>query len=127
MRLWLGLVLLAVSAVAQVTTPVRRSITASGQGDVAVTPDQARITISVVTQSATADDAVMQNAAKAQAVIDAVNGLVGNAGSVRTSSYNVSPVGDTTNKITGYMVTNSILATVNNLPITGRVMDAAVA
>ena len=62
-----------------------------------------------------------------QAVINAVKGLIGNAGSVRTSAYNVTPIRDTTNKITGYAVTNSILATVNNLSITGRVMDAAVA
>ena len=74
------------TAAAQVTTPVRRSITASGQADVAVAPDQARVTISVVTQSATADDAVMQNAGKTQAVIDAVKALIGSAGSVRTSS-----------------------------------------
>ena len=122
------LLLLTFSAAAQVTTTaVRRSVIASGQADVAVSPDQARVAISVVTQAATADDAVMQNAAKAQAVIDAVNSLIGNAGSVRTSSYSVSPTRDTTGKLTGYTVTNSITATVNNLAITGRVMDAAVA
>lgn len=77
MKSFAGLLLLVLTAAAQVTAPVRRSITASGQADVAVAPDQARVTISVVTQSATADDAVIQNAGKTQAVIDAVNALIG--------------------------------------------------
>jgi uncharacterized protein YggE len=126
MKLFAAVLLVALSATAQVTA-VRRSITATGQADVAVTPDQARVVIAVVTQGTTADDAVMQNASTAQAVIAAVNGLIGNAGSVRTSAYSVSPGRDNSGKITGYTVTNSILATVNNLAITGRVMDAAVA
>ena len=127
-EIFAGIILLVLTAAAQVTAPVRRSITANGQADVAITPDQASVSVSVVTQSTTADDAVMQNAARSQAVIDAVKALIGNAGSVRTSSYSVSPIRDTTaNKITSYVVTNSILATVNNLSITGRVMDAAVA
>jgi len=123
------LILTAVVAPAQTGGGgVLRTVRASGTADVVVRPDQARIYVAVVTQATTAEEASQINATRTQAVIDAVRALIGNAGEIRTQSYSVSPVREgNPSRVTGYSVTNSLALIVNNLNITGRVLDAAVA
>ena len=104
---------------------------ALGDGSVAVTPDQSKINLSVVTQAQTAQDASSQNATVAAAVIAQVRTVLGTNGDIKTISYSLSPLysyssnGDAP-KLLGYTATNTIGATVNDISLTGRVIDTGV-
>lgn len=121
------LIVLAYSAVAQ-TTP-RSTVQATGDGSVSVTPDQARINVSVVTQAANAQDAANQNAGIATTVIGQLTQVLGESGSVKTVNYSITPIYQNSpnqpSTLTGYSVTNSIQVTLNDLTITGKVIDTA--
>ena len=105
------------------------SIRASGEATVRAKPDRAQISIGVVTQAPTAQAASAQNATQTAAVLDAVKRALGANGEIKTSGYSISPQYQYTNgrppKITGYQANNSVLATVNDLSLTGKVIDAA--
>ena len=120
-------ILTALSVSAQ--GPTRASVLATGTASVSVTPDQAQINVSAVTQAATAQDATSQNATIAANIIAQVTQAVGGSGRVQTVNYSVSPVyssqGGTT-VLTGYSVTNSIQVTLSDLTITGKIIDTAV-
>ena len=110
---------------------VRRSISASADGSVAVRPDAARVTVAVVKQAATAAEAASQNATVATAVIDAVRRLLGANADVKTVYYHLSPVysnprDGSPSQITGFTATNSIEAVAGDPNLAGRVIDTAV-
>ncbi len=113
-----------VTAFAQ-TVPPRSVVTATGQGNVSVTPDQAHIDVSVVTQAATAQDASNQNASIATNVIAQVKQALGTTGTVQTVGYSVNPNYNNTGALTGYTVTNSIRIMLNDLTRTGSLIDTA--
>ena len=120
--------LAAFSAVAQ--TPPRSTVQATGTASVSVTPDQAQINISAITQAATAQDAVSQNATIATNIISQLTQALGSSGTVKTVSFSVSPIytfnnKDNTSTLTGYTVTNSIQVTLNDLSIAGKIVDTA--
>ena len=106
-------------------------ISASAQHEVKVSPDRATIQISVQTRAATAADAASQNATRSQAVLSAlrVRGLTNDQ--LSTTGYNVYPdyrhEQGKEPQITGYNVTNTILADVRRLDQVGPVIDAALA
>jgi uncharacterized protein YggE len=105
----------------------QRTIRAFGQGEVAAEPDQARVQIGIVTQAATAEEASQQNATTSANVFTALKALLGDTGELRTSSYNVAPYWEgNPPRRAGFQVTNSVLVEVNNLSITGRVIDTAI-
>src|SRR5215471_508889 len=68
-----------------------RTVQASGNSTLMVTPDQASLDVGVVTFAATAQDSASQNAAQTTAVINAVKAVLGSTGTVQTLSYSVSP------------------------------------
>jgi uncharacterized protein YggE len=122
-------ILTALSVSAQ--TPQRSSVLATGTGSVSVTPDQAQINVSAITQAATAQDATTQNATIAANIIAQVTQALGGSGTVQTVNYSVSPVysypkDGSAAVLTGYTVTNSIQVTLNNLTIAGKIIDTAV-
>lgn len=127
MRLFCALVLItALSALAQTTgTGSRSTVSATGQASVSVTPDQAQIEISAVTQSSTAQDAASQNASLAAAIIAQVKKTLGASGTVQTVGYSVNPTYNNAGTLTGYIVTNSIEVILQDLTITGAVIDSA--
>jgi uncharacterized protein len=104
-------------------------IRASGEATVHAKPDRAQVSIGVVTQAPTAQAASAQNATQTSAVLDAVKRALGSNGEIKTSGYSISPQYQYTNgrppKITGYQASNSVLATVDDLSLTGKVVDAA--
>ncbi len=106
-----------------------RFIRASGEATVRAKPDRAQISIGVVTQAPTAQAASTQNATQTSAVLDAVKRGLGSNGEIKTSGYSISPQYQYTNgrppKITGYQANNTVLTTVNDLSLTGKVIDAA--
>lgn len=122
---------LPISALCQ-TTPLRRSVRAVGEGTVSARPDQARVSLSVVTQATTASDAASRNATAATNVINELRKLLGGTADIRTINYNLSPnFGPSRDQnppvITGYTATNTVQATVIDLALVGRVIDAGIA
>jgi uncharacterized protein YggE len=117
-------------AQAQPTNSVQASGTATIGG---IQPDQAQLTIGVVTSAKTAQDAAAQNATQANAVIAAIQQQIGTNGAVRTIGYSLSPqysggTSATPPAITGYTATNTVQVTIAgaaNLNLVGPAIDAA--
>jgi hypothetical protein len=108
------------------------SIVVSAEAIVTAKPDQARIDIRVVTQSATAQAASVENAQRVDATITALRKVLGSGDEIKTIGYSVNPVfrypkEGGTPSITGYSVSNVVQITTNDLAIVGRVIDAATA
>jgi uncharacterized protein YggE len=124
---------LAATAFAQegMTPRPMRSVTATGEATVTATPDQAQMTVAVVTQAPTADQAAADNARKSEAVIAAVRAALEPGAEVKTVGYTIAPNyvyppqgGEP--KLNGYNVTNSVLVKTGDLKRVGPAIDAAV-
>lgn len=104
-------------------------IVVSGRGEVKVSPDRATIQLSVQTRAATAAAAASENAAKQQAVLNALKRLGLGDDQLSTINYNVHPEyryeQSREPALIGYNVTNTILADVRRLSQVGPVIDAA--
>lgn len=104
---------------------------AMGEGVVSTKPDQARISIAVVTQAATAQEASQQNATQTTTVLGALQTAAGPGAEIRTTSYAVTPnysnprPGEQSVLI-GFTVTNQVEVTLADLTIIGKVIDAAI-
>jgi hypothetical protein len=131
MKIWLCLLLGSAGMAAWAQTAQSPYVTASGSATIAVQPDQAQITISVVTQATTAQAASTQNASAVQAVLAALNPIVGSNGTIATIGYTVSPNYTYSQNqpavLTGYTVTNTVEVTTSALNSVGQLIDAAVA
>ena len=125
------LVLGAAQAAAQDTLDkLPPSIRTSGEAVVTAKPDRAQIDIGVVTQAATSQAAVAQNAQKLEATLARLRQLLGSSADIKTISYNVSPTyrypkegGEPT--ITGYTAQNIVRITLDDLTKVGNVIDTA--
>lgn len=123
--------LLAAPAVAEDGIHDRRSISVTGQGEAAGTPDMATINIGVQTQAPAALEAANQN----QAIVDRVMQALGNLGiddkDLQTADYSIWPEQQhdpreaNQMKITGYRVNNSIHVTVRDIDKVGEILGAA--
>lgn len=105
------------------------TIRAVGEATVYAKPDQANISVGVSTQAATADDAVKQNAGKAQAVIAALKSLIGSNGTIQTSSYSVTPQyryeQGQAPVITGYEASHTVDLKLDDITLAGKAIDTA--
>jgi hypothetical protein len=105
------------------------SIQAIGSATISVNPDQAQLTVGVVTQGPTAQGAGQQNASLTTTVLNALNGVLGTAGTIQTVSYSISPQYSTTpgqaSTIVGYTVNNTVQVTTTDLSLIGRLIDTA--
>lgn len=129
MKLVCSLVFLtALSGLAQTPQP-RATVQATGTASVSVTPDQAQISVSAVTQAATAQDAANQNATIANNIQTQLAQALGSSGTVKTTNYSVTPNYNYPNNgppvLVSYTVTNTIQVTLNDLSITGKIIDTA--
>jgi uncharacterized protein YggE len=116
----------AVPVVAQVTTATRfvRSV---GEGTSSGKPDRATIGFAVVTQATTAQDAAAQNADKTAAVLNALKQVLGANADIRTINYSLYATYSSTGMtITGFTASNTVLATVDDINIPGKLIDAAI-
>ncbi|HWB85622.1 MAG TPA: SIMPL domain-containing protein [Bryobacteraceae bacterium] len=113
---------------AQVIGPIH-TIQAVGNASISVNPDQAQLSVGVVTNATTAQDAAQQNATQTTAVVNAVKSVLGATGSVQTVGYSVMPryssAPGQTSVITGYTVNNTVQVTTSDLSLPGRLIDAA--
>src|SRR5689334_23641286 len=104
-------------------------IVVTGHGEVKVSPDRATIQIAVQTRALTASDAAAQNATKQQAVLSALKALGLTSDQLSTVNYQVYPEQRYEQGkdpvISGYNVTNTIVADIRRLDQVGRVIDAA--
>jgi len=67
------------------------TIQATGNATLSVKPDQATLDAGVITSGASAQDAAQQNATQTTAVLNAITGVLGAAGTIQTVSYSVTP------------------------------------
>ncbi len=115
-------------ALAQTTNARTPFIRASGEGVVSIKPDQARITLGVNTQGATADEATQRNAEIVTNVLNEVRKAIGTFADIRTIGFNVSPFYRTPVQgqpaiIAGYTATNSVEVTMTDTSSVGRIID----
>jgi uncharacterized protein YggE len=129
-----ALFLLPVSAVGQTSTQPAQpaSIQVTATAIITAKPDQAHIEVGVVTQSATAQSATLDNAQRVDATITAIRKILGSGGEIKTIGYSVRPVYRYPKEggvpsITGYTASNIIQVSINDLVGVGRVIDAATA
>jgi uncharacterized protein YggE len=99
-------------------------------GEVKVSPDRAKIHISVQTKATTAATAAADNAARQRAVIDALRALGLRQDQISTIGYNVMPEQryepNREPVVVGYNVTNTVLVDLHDLSMVGRVIDTAI-
>ena len=126
----IGIFAFAIAANAQITL-TKRTITTPGTATVAATPDKADVQLGVTTQAVTAQDASTQNAAQVSSVLNAIRGVLGANASIKTISYTLSaiynnpPQGQTA-VVVGYVATNIVDATMTDLTLVGKVIDAGI-
>ena len=112
-------------------TPKERLITITASGTVNAQPDQASVSIGVVSTARTAKAALAANSASMRPVIDALKGAGIEDKDIATSNFNLQPAYDYTNdgkppKLTGYQVTNTVSARVRDIAKLGGILDLAV-
>jgi hypothetical protein len=109
-----------------------KTIQVNGVGTVTATPDNTLLQLAVMTQSPTATEATQDNAGRMAKVIQALQSLGVGRTSVTTVSYSLTPVYDSSHdqqsppKVVAYAARNAIRITVENVSMTGTILDAAV-
>ncbi len=109
-------------------------LTVTGTGVVTVKPDQAKVSLGVLTVAATAREAQQENSARTQKIISALTRLGVPQEKIETQEYSIwpeyhypEPKEDKPPQIVAYRVSNTLLVTLDDLGVVGRVIDAAVA
>lgn len=122
-----GVLLLAAVCFAQVRPAVVR---ASGEATVSANPDQVKISVGVVTQAQTAQEAASQNANQVSGVITQVKQVVGSGAEIKTVTYTLSPnytyPPNAQPILNGYIATNIIEVTTGDLSVIGKVIDTGI-
>lgn len=105
-------------------------IVASGQGETKITPDRARLEVSVQTRATTAADAGAQNARKQQSVLDALRKIGFTSEQLSTVNYNLYPEmqydkNGQSPKVIAYNATNTVRIEIRDVGMIGKAIDAA--
>ncbi|MCW5963171.1 MAG: SIMPL domain-containing protein [Bryobacterales bacterium] len=111
------------------STPTGTRISASSEAVITVKPDQAQISMAVVTQAATSQEAGTRNAQETEKLLTALKQALGTGGEYKTSGYWVNPQYSNSrdnNRVTQYVARNSVAVTIDDLKIVSRVIDAAI-
>jgi uncharacterized protein YggE len=125
-------VLLAAASMASGEEPAP-SITVIGSGAASGASDTAEVNAGVVTQAATASQAMSQNSAAMEQVLKALTALGIADRDIHTTNVSIVPVRappqtgrQQPSPIVGYEVTNQVHVTVRNLAALGRLLDTLV-
>ena len=109
-----------------------KTVTVTGTGSVYATPDIAKFSTGVVTQSASSSDAMQNNAQLMDKVVKAIKATGIPDKDVRTGQVSLEPQYSTnaqgvqdTSKIIGYKATNTVTVTIRDLSKVGSTIDAA--
>ncbi len=105
----------------------QNGIQATGTANISVNPDQAQMSVGVVTQGNSAQEAASLNSTQATAVQNALKTLLGTSGTIQTISYSVYPRYNNANPpaIIGYTASNTVQVVTTNLGILGNLIDTA--
>ncbi|NWG34780.1 MAG: SIMPL domain-containing protein [Chloroflexi bacterium] len=121
------------TTVNQAAQPPLRSISVSGAGTVNLVPDIAYIYVGVHTEKPSASDAVAENNAQTQKMIQALRDFGIDAKDIRTTNFSIYPF-DKYDPITGtstgekyYSVDNTVYVTVRDLAKLGELLDTVIA
>ena len=112
------------------TAAPQRTLTATGNGQVYITPDIAYINVGIHTEADEVSAALSDNNTQAQAIAETLTGLGVDKKDIQTTSFNVYPMsnygpdGNVTRKY--YAVDNSVYVTVRDLSSLGKLLDAVV-
>jgi uncharacterized protein YggE len=102
------------------------AIHVSGSGSSSEKANQATVTLGVYTENPSATEAVQDNAALMNAVIDAIRAEEIPEEKIKTVSYSVNPNYDwETRRTVGYRVTNMIQVEIDDISKVGDILDAA--
>ena len=103
-------------------------ISVSGSGSAYASPDIAYVSVTVVTQSATATEAQQKNAVTMTSVIEALRSIGVTKEELATEQYSLRPIYDydKQQRIVGYECRNSLRVTWKKVYEVGTVLDAAV-
>ncbi len=120
----------AAAAIAAPTVPgaslPERSISVHGVGLIEATPDKVTISLGVETKATTAARALQDNSARAAELIAVLKGKGVAAKDLQTNNLSVSPQYDNAGRrIVGYVVNNSVTATLRDVKGAGALIDAA--
>jgi uncharacterized protein YggE len=104
-------------------------VVVSGDATVQAQPDTAVVTVSVVTQNASASEAQAENASRTDAVVRAVKAAAGAGAEVKTSGYSLQPQyaykEGAPPSLTSYIARNAVMVTTGELNRVGACIDAA--
>jgi len=107
------------------------TIASSATAEAKFTPDRATISIAVQTRAPTAAAAAADNAKKQSAVLSSLRALGMTNEQLSTTGYSVNPEyrydSNRSPTLTGYTVTNTVLADVHDLKQIGKILDTALA
>lgn len=127
----IGVVILAAGLYASVIiTPEQKSLSVSGSASTFVIPDTASISIGVITQAATAKEALENNTATINDIINSLKAIGVQEKDIRTSLY-IQPLyryreGDVPT-IIGYSASNNLEVTTKLLDKLSEIVDSSVA
>ncbi|MCU0227310.1 MAG: SIMPL domain-containing protein [Bryobacterales bacterium] len=110
------------------STPTGTRISASSESVVQVKPNQAQISMAVVTQAANAQEAGSRNSQETERLLGALKQALGTGGEFKTSGYWVNPQYANPregNRATQFLARNSVEVTISDLAIISKVIDAA--
>ena len=120
---------LRVTGAAAQTAPVPPQILATGTGEVQLAPDRATVMLGVQSRALTVAQATSDNARRQRAIIDTLRALGLGSDQLTTINFNVSPEmqypPNQSPKITGYVVNNTVRASLRRIEDVGRTIDAA--
>lgn len=105
-------------------------VVTSGQGETKITPDRARLEVSVQTRAATAADAGAQNAKKQQSVLDALRKIGFTSEQLSTVNYNLFPEmqydkNGQSPRVVAYNATNTVRIDIRDIGMIGKAIDAS--
>jgi uncharacterized protein YggE len=110
-----------------------RTLSVSGEGKATSPPDMATINTGIITQAATAREALSDNNATMDKILAALKKFQIAEKDIQTSNFSVQPeyargqhIEPSERRIVGYRVSNQVTVQVRNLPKLGEVMDALV-
>ena len=106
--------------------PLQRGIVVNGTGSVSARPDRAVVSAGVQKRATSAQEAHDATSQAMQGVIGAIKGLGISEQAIRTGGVSLYPMSDDKNTITGYVATNTVTVTLDNVDQAGPVLDAAV-
>jgi len=102
-------------------------IVVDGVGTISIDPDQAVVSLGVMTQAETATQAIQDNAAKMSQVVDTLKAMGISEDDIRTSRFSLWTVYDEDRTVpVGFRVNNLVTVTTKEIEQVGQLIDTAV-